>query len=308
MGEKENIKEKVKIVKEAIKDFPLTDAEKLTALVITAMGGNPTRFLVDALSMHETERAERENPKMPIPMDYTEVERIIHEMLIENTGAHILDSGSIYGRHWEDNRKISDFRRLPSVNVTVWDDGMVNATINVFHHLTAFLERDELCEELERKFYEFAENQRGSWFALMKEFASEILEDEYGFKVVSVWNTYNHDNLLSQGLQGITFCIDEDYYYIILQIHNGCDIRGGYTKPRFFKLGDEEVLMSFEDAMCYLSASCECTRLSTNDCGHHWEMWDLTNDEMKEVNEFPEYWKPIPKHENPKAWELQVSM
>jgi hypothetical protein len=45
--------------------------------------------------------------------------------------------------------------------------------------------------------------------------------------------TYNSDNNLSQDFQADTFSRDgEDY--VCLSIHGGCDIRGGYTRPRIF--------------------------------------------------------------------------
>lgn len=47
-------------------------------------------------------------------------------------------------------------------------------------------------------------------------------------------NTYNHEELLSQILQYVYFEWDNEAY-IILQIHGGCDVRGGYTKPRIFR-------------------------------------------------------------------------
>jgi len=304
--ERENV-EKVRAVSEAIKDLPISDVERLTALSITAMGGNPVPFLVDALSIRETERAERENPKPNLPDDYTEIERIAHEMLIENTGAHILDSGGLYGRHWERNRKINDFRKTPSINVTVWDDGMIDVAINVYHFITKVLGRDELCERLEKEFYEFAEYKDGSWFNLMAEFSKKVLRGKYKYRILGYWNTYNFEyNLLSQVLQGITFEVSNELgteHYVILQVHGGCDVRGGYTSPRFFKLTVDED--EFFNAMCSFSASCGCTTVYAN-CGDL-EVWSNEEDKVEMGdNGLPMYWKPIPKHENAKSWEYKL--
>ena len=56
--------------------------------------------------------------------------------------------------------------------------------------------------------------------------------------IESPWNTYNDSiQLLSQVLQG-SFVKIYDKDYIILQIHNGCDVRGGYTHAKMFLLTD----------------------------------------------------------------------
>jgi hypothetical protein len=49
------------------------------------------------------------------------------------------------------------------------------------------------------------------------------------------WNTYNGEDALAQVLQGVTYA-DEDAVYVLLQIHGGCDVRGGYTRPRVFRV------------------------------------------------------------------------
>ena len=47
-------------------------------------------------------------------------------------------------------------------------------------------------------------------------------------------NTYNHNSLLSQTVQYVYGEADctEIYFW---SIHGGCDVRGGYTRPRFFE-------------------------------------------------------------------------
>ena len=36
----------------------------------------------------------------------TATEKMVFELITENTGQHFLDSGGAYGRHWERNQKI----------------------------------------------------------------------------------------------------------------------------------------------------------------------------------------------------------
>jgi hypothetical protein len=302
MSDLEKNVEKAKIVKEYLdKEMPeLNPLEKNVAVMITALGGNPTEFIAEALSIKETEKAEARTPKPEFPEDYTPVERAIAEMLTENTGAHILDSGGIYGRHWEENRRIGDFRKLPPTRVTVWDDGMVEICVNIFHYLTAFLDIDEFSEKLQREFDEFEkkpEYRDYSWLEVMEEFADYVCE-KYGFEAYGPWNSYNWENLLSQVIQGITLK-GEDSNYVILQIHNGCDVRGGYTEPRIFKIVD---LDHFVMAQSDVWAMCKCGSVYSDDCGYHWYDYNGDCDAKDLMNE----WKPEPKFPNAENWEYQL--
>lgn len=173
----------------------------------------------------------------------TDTEQVIYEMLTENTGRHLLDSGGFYGRNFERNAKksIEDFRREPEVH---WeadvdqegeiDPTTIDRTVSVFHFLKD-LEIDDLCAQ-------FNELNTGAdnWdadcevYGVSRE-AWAMLEDEnYGLSVGRVFNTYNGDSDLSQVLQGAWIEVNDESY-LILQIHGGCDVRGGYTDARMFK-------------------------------------------------------------------------
>jgi len=283
-------------VEEIIEAMPIPDEIKRKALMLVSVGINPTHYLITAISRHEAKELERQHPKPQLPSDYTEIEREIHEMLIENTGAHILDSGGIYGRHWQLNRSVADFRQTPRVKVTVWDDGQVDFSINVFHYLTAYLEKDDIAKMLEVGLYAYAEKSPSdySWLWIMEEYA-ESISDLFQF-VSKPINTYNYENLLSQVLQFVLM-EGEDDAYIILQVHGGCDVRGGYTKPRVFHVIDSEY---FWMAQTWIFASCQCTAIDSPECGFYWNGEDGT------PTDFPTYWKPMPKHENAKSWEYQL--
>ncbi len=67
-------------------------------------------------------------------------------------------------------------------------------------------------------------------------------------------NSYNHENLLSQTIQYTLFC-GEYGEFVALQIHGGCDVRGGYTKPRIFSFGNR----SEYDIIDYARANIYCT-------------------------------------------------
>jgi len=222
-------------VYEAIDNIPASDVVKTTAKAMVAAGINPTRFLVEAISAEETARAESSTPLQPMPRGYTKTQRILHQMLTENTGAHVLDSGSIYGRHWQRNRAIKDFRKTPVVEV-----GEDYVLISVFHYLDRYLERDHVSERVEREFYSWAdepENNCKSWLMLVLEYAEKLKEQ--GWEPCNAFNSYNWENYLSQDVQGVYILDPEGAPYIFIQIHNGCDVRGGYTKPRLFKVVEE---------------------------------------------------------------------
>lgn len=264
----------------------------LTASVaksIVAMGGNPTKFLVEAISHDETVKAELKHPKPALPADYTETERLIHEMLIENTGAHILDSGSVYGRAWERNRRVTDFHKLPIIHVEVGKNSLELLQLNIFHYLRFFLERDKISKSLEKEFYEIAENKTDSWLTLMMDFTHHLTER--GWEYDGAWNSYNWENLLSQVIQGVSIISPDGELYIMLQIHNGCDVRGGYTKPRFFRLVEEDE-GDFFAWMSEISAYCNCYELHSDDSGYNWHIYDRKTETDIGLGNLPKDWKP----------------
>lgn len=69
-----------------------------------------------------------------------------------------------------------------------------------------------------------------------------------------VCNTYGSENVMTQDYQSIFFEYNFDDY-IAISIHNGCDIRGGYTDTHIFKVEYiDEFLISHNEAC----VECEC--------------------------------------------------
>ena len=177
-------------------------------------------------------------------------------MLKENTGRHMLDSGGAYGRNWERNQGKS-FADIPaySVEFSVWGDSHIEimVTLQLYHWMCHNLEPDD---ELQALLDEYAaENPEMSVYELAETFADRLVS---GFYVEGVgsqdwaypninntrFNSYNDDNILSQDVL-YTPLTDNNYSsydasHLILQVHGGCDARGGYTMPRCFKLRSEE--------------------------------------------------------------------
>ena len=180
-------------------------------------------------------------------------EAILAGMLTENTGRSILDSGDAYGRHWQRNQ-CRDFDAEPLGTAQFWNcDGRVDmcASLNVYHWLSERLLHDE---EMQARFDEFAESEPDTpWLAVMREFAESIgATGLYGDGEPFIVNTYNHDSALSQVLQYLYFeTEDGENGYILLQIHGGCDVRGGYTAPKVFYSngmhGDMDCILNDQD-------------------------------------------------------------
>jgi len=158
-------------------------------------------------------------------MNATRTEQVIYEMLTKNTGRHMLDSGGAYGRHWEKNQGLT-LEALKSAPAMTLDTKWGDATLNVFHWLSSQLEYE--AEENEA-FYEWAGGRDGHWLELMEEYCQLNGAGENGWGA----NSYNYDSMLSQVIQYQTF-EREGTVYMLLQIHGGADVRGGYTAPRVF--------------------------------------------------------------------------
>jgi hypothetical protein len=162
--------------------------------------------------------------------EITQTDEILVGMLTENTGTHMLDSGGAYGRHWERNqgRDIQSFIDAPEVEVSEY-----GISLDLFHFLR---ERIQFVPELQEMFDEWAnseENKNELWYPLIDQWCEDHKSEYYGG-----FNSYNDDNFLSQTIQGNFFEYD-DGTYLILQIHGGADVRGGYTAPKIFSVWDD---------------------------------------------------------------------
>ena len=158
--------------------------------------------LADTMSAINTIDAEDQSP-MPEIKDEDETSKKIKEMLCENTGTHILDSGGLNGRSWQRNRH-ADLDKNDSVDLTVWDDEF-SATFDIYHYLNTYLELDETAKKLNGEFEIFLnkENNKNKYYPeLMEEFATgKHYDGSHLIKKPQTCNTYNYENLLSQVLQ-----------------------------------------------------------------------------------------------------------
>ncbi len=172
---------------------------------------------------------------------------LIYEMLTECTGKHMCDSG-FYGRHWERNQKksIEDFENEPEEHI--YKEGeYIYRDLSVYHYLSE-LELNDICDRFNR-----IQSQSDNWdsdfnsndfvYGVSSE-AQQVLEHHNEVTINRSWNTYNGESDLVQTLQGANLTINEEEY-ILIQIHNGADVRGGYTDAKLFKLNDDYLIHSY---------------------------------------------------------------
>lgn len=206
-------------------------------------------------------------------MQPTQNQKAIYKLLTTSTGSALCDSWGAYGRHWERNQKrtIQDFIRDPEVYIElteyVYDDRDIQTehlvrwgfhvtryhydpsddrtpnteysyTISIFHWLD--------------KYFDIANTEKDpfvSKFNRLRKGQHDYLEDrqdEYlesiGYQKGDTMNSYNGDSNLSQVYQltpvypqGEEFSLFDHPYYL-LSIHQGCDVRWGYTTDIMVKL------------------------------------------------------------------------
>jgi len=192
-----------------------------------------------------------------------QTEQILIGMLQENTGTHMLDSGGDLNRHWQRNQ-VRTFINEPAslLKFSLRRNGPeIEYTRNVFHYLR---DRLEFNPELDKEFQQFYKDNDYYPLEAMEEFCGQ---NEYDHQTV---NTYNGECNLSQTLQFTTFGHGSDLYehdYVLLQIHNGCDVRGGYTMPKVFTRKTECALYDVADG----EISCpHCRTYWSTDDSYHW--------------------------------------
>jgi hypothetical protein len=150
----------------------------------------------------------------------------------QNTGKHMMDSGGDNGRHWQ--------QPIPKQPVTVtkgYNNGL-DVSISTADFLEAHLEIDVKLTKWLRK--QDANNY--------SEYA-EALAEKLQLTVLCSDNTYNSENDLDQNFQfsaigpkGADWFYESDGCYIIVETHNGADIRGGYSDPVVCKLKSDQFL------------------------------------------------------------------
>ena len=195
----------------------------------------------------------------------------IAAMLTENTGTHMLDSGGASGRGWQRNagKALADFESQPSATADIYVReykgelvAEIMPCVNIFHLLTGgALELDDICKE----FNAMPVDDWDGKFSGVSLAGYEWLMSNCGFDATGHggasgggFNTYNWASNHSQVIQGQELELNDDNY-ILIQIHGGADVRGGYTDAKLFRLDDHA----------------EFHNVVTEDCGFSVELKDI---------------------------------
>lgn len=187
-------------------------------------------------------------------------EKVVIEMLTESTGKALMDSGDAYGRHWEQNQIEITKGKQPCdffVNKELKETELT-PIIPIYDYLVKNMRYTEECQMLERllpnlnfnvlHYIEDIINNPSNYDSILQVFEkSQIFWNKVG-------NTYNGEDALTQGFQYIWFEYDSEDY-IALSIHNGCDIRGGYTDVHIFQVDWAE---EFWGAKSEPNVYCKC--------------------------------------------------
>lgn len=216
------------------------------------------------------------------------LKQTIVEMLTENTGSHFLDSGGAYGRNWQRNKgkTIADFESQPSAILTIYKGehngnpyADLNPTISLYHAMNHALELDDLCHEFNSL---ECDNWNGEHYGTSSDQCEWL--DEHGFNPEGgAFNSYNWQSNFSQVIQGQALDLNGNAY-VLLQVHGGCDVRGGYTNAKLFKLSCGDVMNLFNES-CGFSVNKPNGELITLDWHGEWIDCDgrcVTDDELLE--------------------------
>ncbi len=180
----------------------------------------------------------------------------IISMLLENTGKHPMDSGGANGRRWQRNQ----FRDFESeepitfeVNINYNEDGTVRyrdiiPTITLYHWLMgANIEEDERAEEF-NALIDKADPWCEDLAFTTEQCYQKLMEWDADIDDERCYNTYNDSDCLDQVIQYQHLTIGDDPY-VLISVHGGADVRGGYAASRLFYL-DEDMLWNEQYNRC----------------------------------------------------------
>ena len=154
-------------------------------------------------------------------------------MLTESNGEHLLNSGDYNGKQWETNQKktIEDFENEPDIIIKDVETDYPYRVMSLYHHLADNL---SYLEDETNYFNEWIK-QEGRDNVLYD--AKDYLEEFFGYDTQLI-NTFNYECDLTQTIEFVGGKMFKDNI-IALSIHNGADVRGGYTDYRIFRIMDE---------------------------------------------------------------------
>jgi hypothetical protein len=200
-----------------------------------------------------------------------------------NSGKALCDSGGESGRHWQRPAISKD---SPGVEVGVDRftnrDGKAVTEVSVVIEAAHFLDANfEILTDLQDRFDAWVEEQpdHEDWFSLGQRFAEEVL----GLYSQARDNVYNGENDLSQVYVWEVFTPEEkhrdwlfaDNAVVVIHVHTGCDVRGGYSYPLFCRsTGDYSIPVDYcAEFSAYEGTDAEGNELTHEELQAIYEHW-----------------------------------
>lgn len=174
----------------------------------------------------------------------TKTQKAIFNQLSENTGSNICDSGNAYGRNFD------KYKNAPNFNERLrFETDYAIIPVHVF--MNNNLDRSDSAVTIEKMIVKELKRQKNDCPKLGYFNGDDIIEILKDFGGVETcyggmkWeNTYNYNNCdLSQTLQYMIFQMNGKNFAIV-ETHNGCDVRGGYSNGVVYEINDMDNFVS----------------------------------------------------------------
>lgn len=143
--------------------------------------------------------------------------------LRENTGRSFLDSGDCYGRHYD--------RPMPTAAVWFTEDYCPIMSLGHF-----LMDNCLHLPEVQKAFDAFSAESDLTW--------EKDLDAFFQVKKRKEFYSYNEENALDQDFVCRIFSVVDEWVYdeeaiIVVQSHNGCDARSGFSRPLILSPKDD---------------------------------------------------------------------
>ena len=184
------------------------------------------------------------------------VQQVVSEMMKQDTGKHICDSGGYGGRRWQ---MLANVDLTQSPRVWVDDDGYNKS---MFWHL---VDNIDSVADIDASYLQFdSEHTDSTW---METFQAWCEQNQ--IEVLDSMATFDYDNMLDGIFQAWSLEDSDGWSYTAISTHNGADYRGGYSQPRIFNAMWDDILGGIRDGMMVCSNK-ECDERWYTDDNYHW--------------------------------------
>lgn len=185
-------------------------------------------------------------------------QQLIKKMINEPPLTVAGDSSGIYPSQYELNQKKERKNYPVFVEFSKYDECIeLDSTIQT-SYLLEKLEHNKKCEKIEQEINHDITNILGLY----------SLETNYS---EGIDNTYNYESILDQDILYVVFIYDDEIYMGI-SLHNGVDIRAGYTNCYIFQTDWlDDFLMSLFESLITCSCALNHYALSSNQTLHKTE-------------------------------------